>query len=1219
LENRATGVGRGPVTAGRSVGSSGGQANEGGSLYRSGVAAYLAAHGLKGRGVEAAGYAEAGPAPMALLLETSEAVDDIRCELADGTAIVLQAKRACGADEHLRKTVSQWIRHLPDLKADDRMGLVTANPRGPVRVLGAALSRRRRPLPGPVPASEQHALDAVRDSFPAGTPQPAGERVLDAALVMTVAAETERDSDFRYAASLLDGTVVPAGSGSAAIRALQRAFQEQAVSGAGSGMDEWLQILAAAGLQVISDADGPAGTRRRAELDAVAAHRRRLAERDGVLEYALLADDLPPLRYEYLAESFQVSVVNESGSSSEAEFLAVARRWPRMLLTGLPGTGKSTALRQLAARWAASPEAPVPILVPLLEVARRRPPTASDVTLAVLIEAGSTTVPDSERAPLRRALSEAASRGEAVLLLDGLDECRELRAVVADGLAAVADHLPGGTGIVLSTRDSGRAASGKLGFPEARMAEPNHLERPLNLLVQHVGRHRVPEASRATWVRVRQEWLAEARRDHSDLWQIPLLATLITLLAAQRELSALPASRARVLTEVVRDSVERWERARGDEAASGPLGMRAEMLTDGFSEIGHGLADCGGLPVSEVSRLVAAMLSSRWGLSPGEADARAGDILRFWDDQVGVFVFSSASGQVEARSRVFAEIADAMWVVRQDVDIQAAWVRAALADEDRRDALILAACVSQDVSGILGVEVLRPEADPAGALLLSDAAAEGSALTAATKAGLLGCLVRAAVHPHERAPVDYCRDLPGEQPSRGMRPGRGTQFSDGAWPYVRRAAMLHLPSSLRGERRSLLAELKLTGDRLLVATALAVLTDAQADARPSLEPAEAFIVQRLLESPATRGDKALLPGHITAAEQAIVYLPELGPGAPAAIFQIAGYGTLGLYRRVRARLTALGFTDQQARSAGRTITRMFGGVPDKNGEWDHLFETAAAVATCRALSHAERWRLPDLAALCDILNPLQAALRSVHDAYTIDRTRMPGLFSAAARALGLELPALAGQAAVALASWNAGNHQVAEVVLAPPPSPPSACDITRLSQDDINLLIDDLGAKSAWVAEVAGHMLTQAQDPAIGRAIARRMPARTTDPSRRRNAAIVILANDPDPVREAERMLDGSDPPVRAGAAAACRIFAGESESPWRAVIARALADDDLTVRLACRDDTDARGAVFWSCPRCTQHNDIAAFSCLSCRHGKALRVHDLPRAARKPLGIPSE
>lgn len=46
------------VVAGRSYG---GRASGAGVLYQSGVAAYLAALGLAGRGVEAAGYPEDGP------------------------------------------------------------------------------------------------------------------------------------------------------------------------------------------------------------------------------------------------------------------------------------------------------------------------------------------------------------------------------------------------------------------------------------------------------------------------------------------------------------------------------------------------------------------------------------------------------------------------------------------------------------------------------------------------------------------------------------------------------------------------------------------------------------------------------------------------------------------------------------------------------------------------------------------------------------------------------------------------------------------------------------------------------------------------------------------------------------------------------------------------------------------------------------------------------
>ncbi len=128
---------------------------------------------------------------------------------------------------------------------------------------------------------------------PAGTDAATTERMLAAVIVMNVAVSTTDDEGFRSAANLLEGVVVPAGSGTMAMTALQRAFQEQAAAGVGSDLHEWPQILAGAGIAVFPDAAGPAGPRRRAVLDAVAAHRARLAARDGILEYSLLADDLP--------------------------------------------------------------------------------------------------------------------------------------------------------------------------------------------------------------------------------------------------------------------------------------------------------------------------------------------------------------------------------------------------------------------------------------------------------------------------------------------------------------------------------------------------------------------------------------------------------------------------------------------------------------------------------------------------------------------------------------------------------------------------------------------------------------------------------------------------------------------------------------------------------------------------------------------------------------
>jgi hypothetical protein len=181
------------------------------------------------------------------------------------------------------------------------------------------------PSPGAFPPGEEKALVAVRARLPAGTSAETAEWVLDAAIVMTVAASSPRDEGFRSVANLLDGSVVRVGSGSKAIAALQRAFQVQAAAGTGSGLDEWLQILTEAGLEVIPDADGKAGQRRRAELDAVAAHRARLASRDGVLEYSLLADDLPPMTYKPLGDSLRVWVPGQAPSGEH--FLVTARRF----------------------------------------------------------------------------------------------------------------------------------------------------------------------------------------------------------------------------------------------------------------------------------------------------------------------------------------------------------------------------------------------------------------------------------------------------------------------------------------------------------------------------------------------------------------------------------------------------------------------------------------------------------------------------------------------------------------------------------------------------------------------------------------------------------------------------------------------------------------------------------------------------------------------------
>jgi hypothetical protein len=141
-----------------STANRGGQANEGGSLHRAGVAAFLAVHGLFGRGVAEAGFDSNGPYPTEISLETADSVDDIKCLMSDGSSWFIQAKRACGADSHLESTVAQA------LGPGDQLGLAVRAPTGAVRELGAALDKRRRG--SRLLASEGSALAAVTDRLP---------------------------------------------------------------------------------------------------------------------------------------------------------------------------------------------------------------------------------------------------------------------------------------------------------------------------------------------------------------------------------------------------------------------------------------------------------------------------------------------------------------------------------------------------------------------------------------------------------------------------------------------------------------------------------------------------------------------------------------------------------------------------------------------------------------------------------------------------------------------------------------------------------------------------------------------------------------------------------------------------------------------------------------------------------------------------------------------
>jgi NACHT domain len=1214
--------------------SIGGQANEAGSLHRAGAAAYLAAHGLAGAAVEAAGYAEGGPYPVSIALESGDAVDDIRCGLSDGTLLFVQAKRECGLDKQFRSTVTQWVAQVPALRDGDRMALATGRVKGKVRALGPVLARRRsRHAAAPSPAEEE-ALRALLDALqPMDLAAQARGRLLDAAVVMEVSAETPVDAGFSEAARLLEGVIVPAGQGSRAMQALQRAFHEQAALRSGSGLDEWLRVLADAGLVVLSDPDGPIGTRRQAVLDAMARYRACLAEQAGLLSLSALAEDLPPLRVEGLLDGLRVAYDSTRRDRAQEDPVEeVACRWRRMLLLGLPGAGKSTAMRELAAGWAGDDCAPVPVLVPLRDLAQRLARDGGGVSLVLLVEVALAEAAISERRLLVEELVARLERGEAALLLDGLDECGGIRGRVAEGLAKVVRELPEASPVVVSSRDSAAAAGSMLGLPPARMIEPRSLGHTLDALLQHIAAHRVPQDKREQWLRERRRWLAAARHADMAVRQVPLLATLLTLLAAGDVRRPAPQRRAQLLAEVVRDSVRRWEARRARELVDPLLpAQRPELLMDAYAEIGHMLSSSAGGGEAEIHRVVSVSLRDRWGLAPGEADAVAEDVLRFWDEEVGIFVVGG-DGTVQSRTRLFAEIGDAMWAARSDPSVQEAWLDSALTDEERRECVLLAAGLSSTIAETLAKRAVSTPVEAGWRLLrlAADAVSDGASLSEPTLARLIDRLAQVASNSSSLSPPDSAAGQGALGRVVATYAARQRKWDGEGWVWALRLARLQLPPALRSAREEVIGRLPLDEEHTVVARAVAALADTRADRRDALDSSETERVRAMLalqlpirERQVVRrsrrsiefvGESApLIEGHAEAAEEATAFIGQLGEDAAERLYETAKRAAVGSYDRVSATLHEAGYPDPEPPM--RRIAALFA---DPWSEWERFYELVADVSEPDTLTLVEAWALPHLCAIVDTLDFNNAGIADVTSAFTRDHPAfLATVVRIQAAAAGIPLGKLAAEGTQAQQIHRESPRRVPHLLLTPA-ARPIPLDEPLLSPADVEQLLDCLGASAALTANFAFDRLV-ATDSRIGRRIQEMLPG--LHPQRRRNAALLACLLADDPAATAEELLDGDDGPTRTGAASylaweARRIGRGSN------ALLRARADLDLTVRLVAArhegaEDGDAKAdeangykapsATHWTCEDCAGTNDLEVLDCSMCPTGARPGPHSFP------------
>lgn len=325
-----------------------GQAGEVGSVFRCELAAHLAVHGLRGRTVSGLDV-PAGVWPVRLDFETSDPTDDIRVTFSDGRHAYVSAKRKIDRGRPIEETLTGWVEQVPTLGPDDLLVIAGEELIGPVKHLDRALRRHRAGLPMET-GDESRALALLIDRLPSQVRR----LVLDRARVLHLPGSTGPAPHRDLLAALMDFVVADT-QGHRAVSALTDLFHRQAGAALGSSVEDWVAALTASGVTVLPDQGGPVAMRLASRRNAVDSYRTRLTAEAGRIDLSLLADDLPPLVVDDLIGGLRIDVEGERTSSFLLQYL---RRWRRMLIVGQPGSGKSVAVREIAAHCASHAEAP---------------------------------------------------------------------------------------------------------------------------------------------------------------------------------------------------------------------------------------------------------------------------------------------------------------------------------------------------------------------------------------------------------------------------------------------------------------------------------------------------------------------------------------------------------------------------------------------------------------------------------------------------------------------------------------------------------------------------------------------------------------------------------------------------------------------------------------------------------------------------------------------
>lgn len=711
-DDAAAGIRGGRVSAG----AIGGAAAEAGSEYRRGVAAYAVTFGLVGTPMLGFGVPAVDAVPSVVSLEADEAVDDVVVEFTSGWVAFVQAKRRVIRGVALQAALEQWRDAGASGSLDPskhRLVLVGGSISNDLKVLGDVLERHKRAVVGSLTGKEQQLLNELVDNLRPLDDEQIGT-VLQCAVMHELDVEVTSSPAAREAVAALDRVVADA-SAVAAWDLLRGQVGRVAAQRSGDDVAGWVRSLRGVGIGVRRDSDTPAAEAARI-ADAMDRYRSRLIRDGERLDLRGLGAAVRTLDYDKSNAGINVHAEGDEDRRDGRDLLWAFLRRGRAVLTGLPGAGKSTSVRVLAADLCRLSVAPLPVRVSLRDADYRD--RSSSLRDRLVESAISEDRPD-DRPILREEINRRLDTGGVALLLDSLDETYERRGEVVGEIERMLAGLSADTDVLLVTRDVGYGQAATLGWPVLTQATPADVDRIVGAVVAAArdggtpttAKHDAPSGNGDDDAAV--AWVRSAIAQHDVLQETPLMPVLLALQAAERPHARLPETRAATLVGLIKDVLGRFELRRGPEA---PLGvLQGSQLSDGimhaFAAEATAILNQGGQAEPEQTiACIADEVGRYWNLGPGDATAVARDALRFLDES-GIFVMSGPSGEVSPRLALFAEIGAAWHVIHSsDVDLSA-WATERLA-RGQIEALVLAALLDSSAASVFGEQAAR-STDPA--------------------------------------------------------------------------------------------------------------------------------------------------------------------------------------------------------------------------------------------------------------------------------------------------------------------------------------------------------------------------------------------------------------------------------------------------------------------------------------------------------------------------